>query len=409
VKRLFLLLFILISLNSYSQTYRELLDSAKKEFRHQFYEYTPDYSISHALLKRLVQMDSTNEEARYFFGYVLDKMSMLHGMDSIDRILSLASSLQFEALNRLQPAYSGEMMLLDPYSKLTAIWGSRAMAFLNHGKIDSVKWAFAEGKRRGGFNDGILECNRQVLQSCKPNSIFVLVGDNSTFPSYYLQIMENFRKDIVLVDKNMLESLWYPQLLKKEGRLKFTLTSIELDSLNAIPWKPTSMQLQTMDGSSIISWDLKPTYFEYLLRADRVLLQMLQNNFKEDNLCFMSPVDSSMDLFLDEYLSFEGAVHQLRTTKVNYLIDPLPLTSIMNYTAANISVEIIRNSRDVHRMVTSLMLIGCQAVQVLASQQKNDEAKRLFNQISTNFPLDKVPFLDDESKNYYQLTKEYLK
>src|SRR6185295_9169568 len=85
------------------------------------------------------------------------------------KVMTVKASEQFEEVNRLQPDYRGELAILDPYAKLASIWGSLAMAYLYRNQPDSARWAFKEGKKRGGFIEPILEFNRQLLNSCDPN------------------------------------------------------------------------------------------------------------------------------------------------------------------------------------------------------------------------------------------------
>lgn len=183
-----LLMILFSSFKSFSQTnnFQLILDSGKTEFKNQFSQYYPDYSKAHSLLKQAVSAEPNNAEARYFFAYVLDKMNTLNGLDSVDLGLTFEVSEQFETVNKLQQHYDGEFMLLDPYSKLTANWGSLGFYYLCKSKKDSAIWALKEGKKRGGFSDGILEYNRQIRRSSCLNT--ALIKQEATSAMFILKI-----------------------------------------------------------------------------------------------------------------------------------------------------------------------------------------------------------------------------
>ncbi|MBK8495111.1 MAG: hypothetical protein IPL50_08785 [Chitinophagaceae bacterium] len=288
------LISLLISTICYSQitTTDEtvIVDSGKYEFKQQAKKETADYSKAFRILTSQVKLNPKNAEFRYFLGYTIDRLNSDDGkgMFLLKKEMTIKASEQFEEVIRLEPFYKGEYFILDPYSKLTSIWGSLAEAYLNRKLVDSAKWAFSEGKKRGGFIEPILEFNRQLLNSCDKNAILVTYGDNITIPIWYLQTIENFRNDIIVVDANLINTTWYPKYLKSERNLNISLSDSQIDTIDYIPWTSQNVQVVNLkDITQKFSWELRPTYMDgYILKGDRVLLDIFQQNFSIDLYIF---------------------------------------------------------------------------------------------------------------------------
>ncbi|OSY88758.1 hypothetical protein WH52_03545 [Tenacibaculum holothuriorum] len=54
------------------------------------------------------------------------------------------------------------------------------------------------------------------LESCDPNAIIFTIGDNDTFPLWYMQQMEGVRTDIKLVNTSLFATDWYIDQMKKK-------------------------------------------------------------------------------------------------------------------------------------------------------------------------------------------------
>ena len=234
-------------------------------------------------------------------------MNAKDGTTIIDQDLDLTvkSSEQFEIVNKLTPKYPGEIIALDPYSKISAEWGSMALKYLFEEKKDSAIWAFEEGKRRGGFSNYSIKIHKEILSICSKNSVLISSGDMSTFPLYYLQTLENYRNDIAIIDVSLLNTKWYPDYLSKNKIIKFDLSDAELESIDYIEW---SDKLITINK---FSWILKPTYDEYLLRGDQVFLSFLkQNNFFR-TIYLTKGFDKNSMLNLEDHLRSKTIVNEL--------------------------------------------------------------------------------------------------
>lgn len=285
MRTLTVLFLTLLSTMNYAQSldFYELLQQGKDEFYKDF--DNQNYENAVVSLEQAVSLNPDNAEAHYFLGYAYSRVNSKDGKGMIDMnsLLTLKSSEQFEIVNKMTPKYDGEIVVLDPYSKLTSEWGAQAMSYWHNNKPDSALWAFREGKSRGGFGEFFLSLNRKALDFCAQNAILISSGDNFTIPLWYLQIAENYRTDVTVIDISLLNTDWYPKFLVNNTNISFGVESQELDSVQLIQWADSVITID-IDATSSFSWTVKPAYYEqFLLRSDRLFLNLLiENGFKRD-------------------------------------------------------------------------------------------------------------------------------
>lgn len=404
-----LLTILLTTANGQTDDYNMLLDSAKTLFKgsrklnwEELQQF--DYYQIVRLLDKAIELNPKSAEARYFLGYAYSRINSLdgRGMTGLDLDLLYKSSEQFEKVIKLTPKYVGEIIVLDPHSKLTAEWGSMAMCYWSNNKVDSAIWAFKEGKRRGGFSTFYLELGKNSLADCSKNAILISSGDNVTFPLWYLQLVENYRTDVSVVDASLLNTNWYPTFLAKINSVSFDLPQEILDTIEYVKWADSTV---TIDN---FSWKIKPSYEEeYLLRGDVILLSLMKQNKFQRDLYFTFGFDETQRLSLKDYLANRVFIDKLNFPIQSDLSDSEYKVKIL--TALNLSKQLNLNNQDELISFDNFRYgIFIKTLSYLESNQK--KAKELMELLDKLADEKKYPYQSENTKEILDyLRQEILK
>jgi len=403
-----ILSILLVTGHAQTDNYQVILDSAKMLFKNEKYLNQEqidkfDYNQIVSMLERVIELNPESSEARYFLGYAYSRINSRDGRGMIEMDLDLVykSSEQFEKVNYLTPKYSGEIIVLDPYSKLTGEWGSMAMKYWYNNKADSAKWAFKEGKRRGAFGSFILNLNKKVLDACGQNAILISSGDNFSIPLWYLQIVENYRPDVSVVDISLLNTSWYPAYLSQKKSVSFDLEPEVLDTIGYIKCNDTTITIKDF------SWTVIPSYYDkYLFRGDRVFLSLLKENEFQKDLYFTIGFNEVLRLSLKEYLKSFILIDKLVVSE-NLELDFKDYKKSISGTL-KLSKDLNLNSPDELRLLDNFRFITFDRVNDYLKKGDKKKAKKLMKIFDKYAPRSKYPYQGENGMKYETYLREKI-
>jgi len=132
-----------------------------------------------------------------------------------------------------------------------------------------------------------------MLAGLEPQSVIFTNGDNDTFPLWYLQEVQGFRKDVRIVNLSLLNTPWYAkQLRDEEPRVPMSLTDEDLDTVRPFRDPDTGKVYLVKD---IVSRNIIET-----------VVQRGRQTGNERPLYFAVTVDDMMGM--DPYLKLQGLV-----------------------------------------------------------------------------------------------------
>jgi hypothetical protein len=151
-----------------------------------------------------------------------------------------------------------------------------------------------------------------ILNSIPQNGILITYGDNDTFPLWYMQMAENYRTDVVVINESLSYSDWYreqvlkryPDLKTEAQRIKFIYNVIE----NNWPERSVSFMLGARPADYAEFSENMPIIG--LVRnlgmdkqtADSLLIENLANNYRYSELNSRGQEANEQTIFIYRYL-----------------------------------------------------------------------------------------------------------
>lgn len=156
--------------------------------------------------------------------------------------------------------------------------------------------------------------NQNVLRSVPQDALLFTNGDMDTFPALYLQEIENFRKDVAVINLSLFNLPEYIKYSKHAYQMPTGLSDAEIETLKFIK----------NDREFIQSGEIRiPLTDKKILRVqDLMLINVVENNKWQRPVYFAVTVMKHNLLFPEEYFQIEGLVKRLYAEQVSNRSNP---------------------------------------------------------------------------------------
>ena len=139
------------------------------------------------------------------------------------------------------------------------------------------------------ISPGILNWNYNVLASLDSNSVLITNGDNDTFPVWVLQYVQNFRKDILVLNINLIMIERYRDKLFAEKNIKSFEPDTSAKNGYIIMKDILKHLVKNSNGRSVyFSFTLNPIFYEDI--KDKTYMTGLAFKYSEkdfDNMAYL--------------------------------------------------------------------------------------------------------------------------
>ncbi|MFQ5600400.1 MAG: protein O-mannosyl-transferase family [Candidatus Krumholzibacteriia bacterium] len=134
-----------------------------------------------------------------------------------------------------------------------------------------------------------------MLAGLEPNALIFTNGDNDTFPLWYQQEVEQFRRDVRVINLSLLNTPWYPkQLRDNEPKVHLSWSDHDIHNLGRMAWDVSIKQKK-----------------QYQPR-DLAVFQILQDNYGKKEIYFAVTIPREALQEFRDHLVLEGLVYRFQ-------------------------------------------------------------------------------------------------
>ncbi len=162
------------------------------------------------LIKSEININPNDAELYYWLGryshyLVYDTRPFIHKSDQWSKEQVLKN---FQKAVELNPNYG------DAKYFLAVEYGARAGEALKTGNVKQYRKELMDAKNWGAFPSHAIEYGKNILKSCDTDAILIVDGDADLNILQYVQVIEEYRKDVSVVLMSFLERPYYIKLIR---------------------------------------------------------------------------------------------------------------------------------------------------------------------------------------------------
>jgi len=154
----------------------------------------------------------------------LDKYPANPTLLYLTAILNHGKKEDLESIHLLERAVSLDPSFLDP-------WFGLAVDYMGMSEMEKSDAALRKLLQGNAINEEVMDYNYNVIAPLDKNAILITNGDNDTYPGWMLTRLLNYRPDIKIVNRSLLNTEWYPQHIIKNDGIPNFITQKDLTKL----------------------------------------------------------------------------------------------------------------------------------------------------------------------------------
>jgi hypothetical protein len=185
-----------------------------------------------------------------------------------------------------------------------------------------------------------------MLAPLAPNAVVMTNGDNDTFPLWYIQEVEGFRKDVRVVNMSLLNTPWYIlQLKNQEPKVPFTMSDRQIEQL--YPYLDEKGEVVWVKDLAVKDMIVANQWRKPIYLAVTVPEQMgLEKQLTLEGLAYrVSPEPTRKEIDLEttirnlyQVFRYDGLLDKNRNFDASVYKDDNAMKLVQNYSAAHVQV-----------------------------------------------------------------------